>query len=65
MKSYIKILVVCVSVLAQTSCEEDFIELNPISSANINSFYKNQNDFEMAIVGVYNVLQSVHSTMWT
>jgi len=65
MKRYINILVVFVLVLGHTSCSEEFIELNPISSANINSFYKNQNDFEMAIVGVYNVFQSVHSTMWT
>lgn len=65
MKRYITILAVAALVLGQTSCSEDFIELSPISSANTNSFYKNQKDFEMAIVGVYNVFQSVHSTMWT
>ncbi|PWJ56899.1 SusD-like starch-binding protein associating with outer membrane [Dyadobacter jejuensis] len=64
MKKYILLIAVAMG-LSQTACKEDFIDLSPISSANINSFYQSEKDFETAIVGVYNVFQSVHSTMWT
>ncbi|RRA97979.1 RagB/SusD family nutrient uptake outer membrane protein [Larkinella rosea] len=65
MKKYSILLIAAALSLSQTACQEDFIDLNPISSANLNSFYKSQKDFETAIVGVYNIFQGVHSTMWT
>jgi hypothetical protein len=65
MKKYKILLIAAGLCLGQTACNENFIDRNPISSANVNSFYKTQKDFETAIVGVYNTFQSVHSTMWT
>ncbi|MGK7397140.1 MAG: RagB/SusD family nutrient uptake outer membrane protein [Candidatus Cyclobacteriaceae bacterium M3_2C_046] len=40
------------------SCGEDFIDLAPISDANINNFYKTPADFENAVNGVYASLQA-------
>ncbi len=65
MKKYsVSVLILSCFLLLQ-SCDESFINLAPISSANVNSFYKSDQDFETAIVGVYDVFQSVNSTMWT
>ena len=43
-------------ILAFTGCSEDFIELAPISSANVQNFYKSADDFENAIIGAYSTL---------
>jgi hypothetical protein len=59
-----KILLTIVFINLSFSCSEDFIDLAPVSSANVNSFYQNQGDFETAIVGIYSSWQSLYSTPW-
>ncbi len=62
---YIKAGLLLLVLSLQVSCDESFIELAPISNANVNSFYKSPADFETAIMGVYNQWQSVYNTRWT
>lgn len=51
---------VTIFLLSVTSCS-DYLELNPISSYNAGSFYQTENDFELAINGVYAVLRDLHN----
>ncbi|GAA5221661.1 RagB/SusD family nutrient uptake outer membrane protein [Membranihabitans marinus] len=47
-----------IAVFAITSCSEDLLELSPISSPNVESYFKSQSDFENALVGAYSILKS-------
>jgi starch-binding outer membrane protein, SusD/RagB family len=38
-------------------CSEDFLDLAPISSSNVQNFYRTMSDFETAIVGAYSSLR--------
>lgn len=58
MKKYIFIFLVSV---VSFSCE-DFLNLGPDNQINTQSFYKSQNDFEVALVGAYSTLQSLHGS---
>lgn len=55
MKKRLLILLIPMLVL---SCGEDFTLLSPISERNTENFYKTPTDFEAAIVGAYDALQS-------
>jgi tetratricopeptide (TPR) repeat protein len=48
------------ALVMMTSCS-DFLELQPEYQVNENSFYKNANDFETALIGNYAGLQGLHS----
>lgn len=52
-------------MIVSTSCDESFIDLSPISNANVNTFYKTQSDFETAVIAVYAEWQNLFSTQWT
>ncbi len=41
-----------------SSCS-DYLDMSPISSYNAGSFYKTQKDFELAVNGIYDVLQGL------
>ncbi|MDR1370662.1 MAG: RagB/SusD family nutrient uptake outer membrane protein [Dysgonamonadaceae bacterium] len=57
MKKYI--IIILISIIS-FSCE-DFLDLGPDYLINTQSFYKNQQDFEVALVGAYSILQGLHS----
>lgn len=40
-------------VVLTTSCSEDFLDLSPVSSQNVESFFTNQEDVENAMTGAY------------
>lgn len=40
------------------SCSDNFLDLAPISNANVDNFYKTENDFELAVNGAYVALRS-------
>jgi starch-binding outer membrane protein, SusD/RagB family len=44
-----------ISCLAMTSlsCGDKFLEIAPVDRANVANFYKNESDFEAAVVGLY------------
>lgn len=43
-----------------TSCKKDFLELAPISNANVNAIYKSQQDFDLATNAAYTSLYEVY-----
>ncbi|WP_228852939.1 RagB/SusD family nutrient uptake outer membrane protein [Aegicerativicinus sediminis] len=49
------IFIVLISLIALTSCEDELYQA-PISNRSAADFYRNETDFEQAIVGVYNAL---------
>lgn len=51
-------------ILAATSCNREFIELNPVSTVSTDILYKTDKDFQDAVVGCYNVLQDQHGDFW-
>lgn len=57
MKKYIFIPMI---VILLFSCD-DFLDLAPDNQINTSGFYKNQNDFEVALVGAYSTLQGFHN----
>jgi hypothetical protein len=58
MKKYIFIFLISI---ISFSCE-DFLDLGPDNRINTQSFYKNQKDFEVALVGAYSTLQGLHGS---
>lgn len=46
-------------LLIVISCEDN-LDLNPISNYNAGSFYKTQNDFGLAVNGIYDKLQELY-----
>jgi hypothetical protein len=61
----IKTLFILGIMIVSTSCDESFIDLAPISSPNVEAFYKTQSDFETASIAVYAEWQNLFSTQWT
>jgi starch-binding outer membrane protein, SusD/RagB family len=53
----IKLLILVLIAGLLLGCGDDFIDLAPISDANINNFYKTPADFETAVNGIYASLQ--------
>lgn len=47
-----------------TGCSEDFLDLNPPSSPNANAVYKTEADFQQAVIGIYDRMQSVYNNLW-
>jgi hypothetical protein len=53
-----KLLSILLLPLLFISCSEDFTVLGPISERNVVNYYKTQSDFEVAINGAFDALQS-------
>lgn len=53
-----KSLLILLLPLLFISCSEDFTVLGPISERNVVNYYKTQSDFEVAINGAFDALQS-------
>ena len=47
-----------------TSCKKDFIEINPQSTVTTDILYKTDKDFQDAVNGCYNVLQTQYANYW-
>ncbi|HLL94926.1 MAG TPA: hypothetical protein VK404_08110, partial [Spirosoma sp.] len=43
-------------LLTSAACKDDFLELAPVSQANIDGFYKTPADFRTAVIGAYATL---------
>jgi hypothetical protein len=44
--------------IALVSCKKSFLELSPVSNANVQSFYTNANDMQVALNAAYAALQT-------
>lgn len=52
------VLYLAVITFVLQGCSKDFIQLNPVSNANEENFYKTEEDFVNAIYGAYAMLKS-------
>jgi len=57
MKTHILFIIL---VLLINACDESFLDISSETELNISSYYKSQNDFELAINGAYDALRSVY-----
>jgi hypothetical protein len=60
---YIISILVCSTILL-TSCKKSFIEIAPQSTVTVDILYKTDKDFQDAINGCYNVLQTQYQNFW-
>ena len=54
------IIIILSVMLGLTSCD-DFLSLSPEYVINEEDFYKSENDYETAVIGIYDRLQSLHN----
>ncbi|HEV7350295.1 RagB/SusD family nutrient uptake outer membrane protein [Telluribacter sp.] len=59
-----KQLFIFLTVLFLTGCNEDYINLNPITSASTERFYNTSNDFINAVNATYGVLQNMYRSQY-
>lgn len=52
-----KLFTIIIAFFLMVSCKKDFLELAPVSAANVQNFYKDADDMERAVTGAYNALQ--------
>ena len=57
MKTY-QLIIPFFFIFACMGCSEKFLDLAPISNANVENYYKSTKDFENAMVGAYSSLRS-------
>jgi len=62
MKNIISIISMVVILLV--GCSEDFLEISPESTANVTMLYKTEKDFNDAVIGCYDGLQSRYGGFW-
>lgn len=53
MKRISKFIGACLLLLSSTGCGDSFLDLSPISNANVNDFYKTTSDFDVAVNAAY------------
>jgi len=53
-----RIIILAFTLMLFSSCEEDFLELTPISSPNVADFFQNESDIQNAVNAAYATLQS-------
>lgn len=56
------VFIIIISILGFTSCD-DFLNLEPEYQINEVTYYQSEDDFETAIVGIYNTMQNLHNVM--
>jgi len=57
MKTFLLLNIVFL-ILVISGCSEEFLEIAPVSNSNVQSFYRNEGDFENAITGAYATLKT-------
>ena len=59
MKKNIIAAIAAFSILTLTlSCGDDFVERDPVYSISGENYFNSKDDYEKALIGVYDVLQS-------
>jgi starch-binding outer membrane protein, SusD/RagB family len=59
----ISILSLC-ALLALSACNEDILDISPAANNTSNDFYKDENQFNQAVVANYNSLMAMPSNNW-
>ena len=52
-----KKLAIFISIISLLACEDDIINLSPVSELTTSNFYESEVDFQNALISVYDVLQ--------
>lgn len=52
-------LLLCLMTMALTSCQDDFLEENPVSNLSTQTFFETEDDFRQAANSVYNNLHTL------
>lgn len=60
----VHILCLLIIALTITSCGDKFIELDPISTVNVDNLYKTDKDFQDAVLGCYAVFREQYKSFW-
>ena len=63
-KIYRYILISVLGVMGMSSCVDNLLDRTPIASLSLTTFYQDENQCRMALMGVYSALQPVTSTYW-
>jgi starch-binding outer membrane protein, SusD/RagB family len=63
-KNMKKIIGIALTLFIMVSCSKDFIDLNPVSSVNVDVLYKTDKDFKDALTAIYNTYQSQYQTFY-
>jgi tetratricopeptide (TPR) repeat protein len=64
MKKLIIISIVAFASLIVISCDEDFIDISPVSSVSVDVVYKTDKDFMDALTATYNTLQTQYQNFY-
>jgi hypothetical protein len=64
MKKIKSLLIAVAAILVVSSCKEDFIDLEPVSTVSTDALYKTDADFKDAVTGIYGVFQTQYENMW-
>lgn len=59
----VKYLVLSLFMMAAYSCE-DIVDLEPQYAQDADSYFKTEADFELALIGAYDLLQTSYMTLW-
>jgi hypothetical protein len=59
-----KINIFLIALFLLASCNDDFIELDPISNLNSNSFYNTQQDINQATLSAYGNLRTLYNSTY-
>lgn len=58
------IIIALISFGMLTACQEDFLDLAPVSDLNVNNFYRNSEDMQNAVNAAYASLHPVYNDMY-
>ena len=59
MKTNFKLLVILSLLIPMVGCDDDLLDLAPISEVGANGFYNNDDEVEAAVVAIYDGLQNI------
>ncbi|MEI6946743.1 RagB/SusD family nutrient uptake outer membrane protein [Paraflavisolibacter sp. H34] len=56
-----KLLVILAAACMAVSCKKSFLELAPVSNANVNAVFKTRSDFDLAVNAAYSTLYTIYA----
>ena len=58
MKNILIIILASLTIIFATSCEDELLNVDPVSSISTTTFYNKPSDFEEAAIGIYDAFQT-------
>lgn len=63
-KMKLKKYIILSALMLVMSCDDNFIDLQPISAVSGNQLYRTENDFRDAIIGIYSTMRIQYNSFW-